>query len=289
VSIGAWDVSLIAAKTATYGATLGAAGACWSLLYLRSMLADQQRRKIGRLVTGLSVLALGAGALQILLSAASMGNDAAGAFDGSLLTLVWQAGAGRATLLRVIGLMLAAGFASSNRMAWLAVLGGALAVASFAWTGHARALGPGAAAMILHGVHLLAAAFWLGALAPLLIVAADGPRLGRAAARFGRLALSMVGALLAAGLVLLGLLLGRLDALWSSDYGRLVIVKLALVAVLLGFAAFNKLRLTPRLAAGDVAAVGQMRRSIVAELILAGLILTVTAAFTTLTGPPALD
>ena len=287
MGIGAWDVSLIAAKTATYGATLGAVGACWSLLYLHHFLAEQQRRKIARLVTGLSVLALGTSALQIMLSAASMGGDAAGAFDGSLLTLVWQAGAGRATLLRVAGLTLAVAFALCNRMAWLAVLGGTLAAASFAWTGHARALGP--AAMILHGVHLLAAAFWLGALAPLLIVAADGPRLGRAAARFGRLALWMVGALITAGLVLLGLLLGRLDALWSGDYGRMVIVKLALVAVLLGFAAFNKLRLTPRLAAGDVAAVGQMRRSIIAELILAGFILTVTAAFTTLTGPPALD
>jgi putative copper resistance protein D len=291
VIIGAWDASLIAAKTATYGATLGAAGACLLLQYLKRLLAEHERRKIGRLVAGLSLLAILAGASQIVLSAASMANEAAGAFDASLLSLVWQAGAGHATVIRAIGLALAALCARSDRGSWLAVFGAALAATSFAWSGHARALGPGATAMILQGVHLLAAAFWLGALAPLLILTrtAEASRLAAAAARFGRLALVVVGALLAAGLSLLWLLLGHLDALWSSDYGRCVLAKLVLVAVLLSVAAFNKLRLTPRLGAGDMAAVAQLRISIVAELVLAGLILTVTATLTSVTGPPALD
>jgi putative copper resistance protein D len=66
-------------------------------------------------------------------------------------------------------------------------------------------------------------------------------------------------------------------------------VKLALVAGLLSLAAFNKIRLTPRLSAGDTGAARSLERSIYAEMVLAALILLVTATITTLIGPPALE
>jgi len=69
----------------------------------------------------------------------------------------------------------------------------------------------------------------------------------------------------------------------------LVLVKLILVACLLGLAAFNKLRLTPRLRRGDARAARSLRTSIRLELLLGISILAVTATFTALTGPPALD
>jgi putative copper export protein len=53
-------------------------------------------------------------------------------------------------------------------------------------------------------------------------------------------------------------------------------------------AAINKLKLTPRLKAGDLAAAPSLRRTIHAEMALAALILLTTAAITTLIGPPAL-
>jgi putative copper resistance protein D len=84
-------------------------------------------------------------------------------------------------------------------------------------------------------------------------------------------------------------LLGSASQLWTSGYGRYLIVKLAVVACLLGLAAFNKLRLTPRLAADELGALRSLRRSICAELALGLVILIITAALTTLTGPPALD
>jgi copper resistance protein D len=77
--------------------------------------------------------------------------------------------------------------------------------------------------------------------------------------------------------------------LWRSDYGRRACVKLALVACLLALAAFNKLRLTPRLAAGDPAAVRALRRSIAAEMAMAGAVFFATAALTTLSGPPVAE
>jgi putative copper export protein len=73
---------------------------------------------------------------------------------------------------------------------------------------------------------------------------------------------------------------------WSSDYGRLLATKLVAVILLLSIAAMNKLYLTPRLLLGDAGAAGALRRSIKAEMVLGGLVLLITAAFTTITGPP---
>jgi putative copper resistance protein D len=108
-------------------------------------------------------------------------------------------------------------------------------------------------------------------------------------ARFGRLGLFAVGGLLAAGLCVLSILLGGVAELWSSAYGRCITLKLGLVACLLCMAAFNKLRLTPRLLSGDPAAVRILRASIRVEMSLGGLILAVTATLTTSLGPPLLE
>jgi putative copper export protein len=92
---------------------------------------------------------------------------------------------------------------------------------------------------------------------------------------------------LAAGACLLVELLHHAADLWGSGYGRMLLAKLLLVAGLLALAALNHLRLTPRLLAYDRSALKALRRSIRAEIALAGIILLVTAALTTLAGPPA--
>jgi copper resistance protein D len=98
-----------------------------------------------------------------------------------------------------------------------------------------------------------------------------------------------VSALVLAGFTELSMLIGRVSDLWTSNYGRTATVKLLFVACLLGCAAFNKLRLTPRLKAGDGEAVRSLRRSIGVELVFVACILLATASLTTLTGPPALE
>jgi copper resistance protein D len=103
--------------------------------------------------------------------------------------------------------------------------------------------------------------------------------------RFGRMAVRVVALLLAAGTVLLVLMLQRVSDLWSSDYGRLLLLKLVLVTTLLSAAAINKLKLTPRLKSGDAAAFVALRHSIAIEMALGAAILLVTALFTTVTGP----
>jgi copper resistance protein D len=138
-----------------------------------------------------------------------------------------------------------------------------------------------------HGLHLVCGAFWLGALAPLLLLARDGEpaALAAAARRFGRIAAVVVALLIFAGASLLWQLLESETAWWTSNYGRTVILKLGLVACLLALAAYNKWRLTPRLLQGDTLAALSLVSSIKAEMLIGGLILIATATLTTLYGP----
>jgi putative copper resistance protein D len=123
-----------------------------------------------------------------------------------------------------------------------------------------------------------------------MMIARDGnsAQIATAAARFGKLALYGVAVLLLAGTGQLWILMRVAPGFWSfwnSDYGRMMAAKLLIVAILLGIAAFNKLHLTPRLAAHSEAA-ARFQRSLQLEMLMGAIILLITAAFTTITGPP---
>ena len=291
MSPSVWDAAVIAGKTITYAATLGAAGAVFFLKACGEFVPGAERLSIRNIVRSMAVVSVLAGGAQILATAGSMSGDAAGMLDGSLINMVWQTGAGRVNAIRVLGLALAALTVLSARFSGLAFLGAVMAATSFAWSGHARILDAHALPILLLTVHLLGVAFWVGALLPLLVVARSGdvPRIAGAAACFGRAAMFVVAGLVAAGLGLLWMMLGGVAQLWGSAYGRFVLLKLSIVAALLCVAAVNKLQLTPRLLAGDVRAVRSLRASIRLELFLAASILAVTATFTTVAGPPALN
>jgi len=291
VSIGVWDCWAVAVKAVLYAAVLMPAGAVFFLAYSDSLLGAQDRLVIGRLIAVCVAIALLATAARILVTAASMSGDASGMFDAGLTGLVWRGGEGAAARIRAAGLLLALlAVWRKGRCGPIALAGAAAAATSFAWVGHTHAAGAPWLEWLI-GAHLCAAAFWIGALGPLAVLARHGEprRIGAAAARFGRAAVVAVGVLVLAGVLVLWVLLGRVSELWASSYGRIAAAKLAAVACLLALAGLNKLRLIPRILAGDARAVRALRRSIGAEMIAAALILIATAALTTLAGPPGLD
>ncbi|MDG9701201.1 copper resistance CopC/CopD family protein [Streptomyces sp. DH37] len=103
-------------------------------------------------------------------------------------------------------------------------------------------------AIPVHIVHLLAAAGWLGGLAVLLTALWRGPSVPReAVARFSRLALGCVAVLAATGLYQSWRQVGGWQALTSTPYGRLLLAKVALVALMIGVARASR-RWTARLA-----------------------------------------
>jgi copper resistance protein D len=286
-----WAAALIGVKALGYASAFGAAGAVFFLGYAGSLIANVELLRIQRLVLVCAVLSAASGAAHIVMTAGSMSGEAAGMWDGSLVRMVWQAGEGRALGIRAIGLSLTALAMLRHRPHRWGLLGAAMAATSFAWTGHAQSLSPRVLPVLLLGAHLLGVAFWLGALAPLSMVAREGnaARIAAVAERFSAVAVFAVAGLIVVAAPLLWLMLGGYAELWRSTYGRCIALKLVFVAGLLSLAAFNKLRLTPRLRAGDVGAVRSLRASIRLEMWLGVMVLAVTATLTTVAGPPALD
>ncbi|MFH8394164.1 MULTISPECIES: copper resistance protein CopC [unclassified Streptomyces] len=136
--------------------------------------------------------------------------------------------------LAVGGTVVAAGLAAT----W--------AMAEHASTG----LQPGVA-MPLDVLHLLAVAGWLGGLSALLVALfrapAEAPIEAAAVRRFSRLAFGSVLVLVATGIYQSWRQLGSWSALTGTSYGQLLLVKVGLVAVLVGIAWISR-RWTAQLA-----------------------------------------
>jgi len=146
-------------------------------------------------------------------------------------------------------------------------------------------------------LHLIAAALWLGTLAPLALLlglaaddAAAVATVRAATLRFSTLGLVSVGSLLVTGIVNTWYLAGSVAALLGTDYGRLVLVKVALFLLMVAVAAVNRLWLTPKLVDNQsIAAVARarrhLRRNAAIEASLGAIVIAVVAALGVL--PPA--
>ncbi|UCM89166.1 copper resistance CopC/CopD family protein [Streptomyces marincola] len=133
----------------------------------------------------------------------------------------------------------------------LAVAGVVLAAgtaATWAMSEHAATGRQTGIAIPAHILHLLAVAAWLGGLAALLVLLRTAPALPRAAVRrFSAVALTSVTVLAATGLYQSWRQVGfSWSALTGTSYGRLLILKVVLVALMLG-AAWGSRRWTGRL------------------------------------------
>ncbi|CAM5506520.1 MULTISPECIES: copper resistance CopC/CopD family protein [Streptomyces] len=123
--------------------------------------------------------------------------------------------------------------------------------ASWAMSEHASTGLQAGIAMPVDIIHLLAVAGWLGGLAALLVALyrapADTPVDASAVRRFSRLAFGSVLALVATGIYQSWRQLGSWTAFTDTRYGQLLLVKIGLVAVLVGIAWVSR-RWTGRLA-----------------------------------------
>ncbi|MFJ5721910.1 copper resistance CopC/CopD family protein [Streptomyces sp. NPDC093149] len=102
-------------------------------------------------------------------------------------------------------------------------------------------------AMPVDILHLLAVAAWLGGLVALLVALHRTPDIGATAVRrFSRIAFGSVLVLTATGIYQSWRQVGTWSALTGTEYGRLLLVKVGLVAALVGIAWFSR-RWTARL------------------------------------------
>jgi len=260
------------------------------------------QRRIVRWSVGLVLVALGAGLIALFHQAAVVSGRSAAALEPtSLMAVVLETHAGRIWLARQGLLVLVAAFVwlaprAVSRLDWLAgrgelVLLSALALGLLATAGHAAAVTPAATgAVAIDALHLLATGIWVGGLLPLgaLLAASardDGadtrPYAVLAARRFSRLALACVAVLVLSGVTNAIIQIGSVPALVGTTYGRLLLVKLALLLPILLIGGLNRRVLIPRLA-GDAATVGRpamrdLGRHVVLEAALALALLVIVA------------
>ncbi|MGW4232428.1 copper resistance CopC/CopD family protein [Streptomyces sp. NPDC004980] len=141
-------------------------------------------------------------------------------------------------------------------------IAGTWALAEHASTG----IQPGIA-MPVDVLHLLAVAAWLGGLAALLVALYRTPDITSGAVRrFSRLAFGSVLVLAATGLYQSWRQVGSWSALTGTRYGVLLLIKVALVAVLIGVAWISR-RWTGRLADGVRNAAGEAGEEIGEEAV----------------------
>lgn len=277
----------ICIKAMVYATTLLAAGLVLILLSVRTLPEDEDRR-LRRIAVLMAIASAVFSVLRLPIRASFlMGGTWAGAMDPMIFGIVLESPLGTAVALRLVGLGLILGIVSRNRFGRnSAALGTVFVAASFAMRGHALE-DPRFLLGVLVTVHMLGLAFWLGAVLALLRLSwySSPQATGAFAAEFGRKALLVVPVLVLAGVVTLLVLTGWGVALLSSAYSQFFAFKLALVAGILGFAAWNKLRLTPALHSGAPAAAAQMRVSLQLEAGLIAAVLLVTAALSTVSAP----
>ncbi len=135
-------------------------------------------------------------------------------------------------------------------------------------------------------LHLLSASLWAGGLVTLaLVVWPLAPALRRTAfLGFSRLATVLVGVLVVAGTYLSIMRLPTVSDLWSSNYGRTLLIKLAIVSVALGWGALHHFVVRPRLERGETP--GGLRRSLLGESTIAVAVLLVAAILVNSAPPP---
>lgn len=270
-------IAAIIAKFAMYLGVLTAAGTAFTTVIF-------QVTRTRALCIGYSCFGIMAAVLGFLLQGANLTGDISGMMNPAMLGLLWETGAGSVLVFVVGGLcLLIVGAWIGTVGFWLASAGGCLAIWSFVQVGHVSGIGAVFPAMALV-LHLVAVAFWVGVLTPLIRLASDTctwPEAAALARRFGRIASITVPLLIVMGGYLAYMLVGSPGALIGTGYGRALLLKIVLLAGLLGFAAANKLRFVPGLLAGHPVAANHLVKSIRAEWVLIVAILAVTAVLTT--------
>ena len=281
----------ICVKALVYLAALLAAGSVLTLLTVRSL-------PLGEIPT-LKWIAVSCAVVAAIMSLARiplrasflMGGTWQGATDPMMLSIVWDSPLGTSIGLRLIGLglillILVPGWTGRG----LASLGAGIVAFSFVFRGHALEE-PRLILGALITLHVLGVAFWLGGFAPLYRMA-GGPNVklaGIMAHEFGRYAVWVVGVLAGVGAITLWILTGNILQALDTSYGQFFALKLAIFAAVMGFAAWNKLRLTPALLREDHGAGAKLRQSLCLEAALICAILITTAALTTVSAPDRAD
>ena len=251
-----------------------------------------------------AIVALLSGVSLLLAVTANMAGSAAAALDPATIgTVLFDTSFGRVWCWRLLFAFLLMGAClaplARRRMPAILVLS-LLLLVSLGWVGHAVE-GEGMVRLvhqINQMVHLLAAGLWLGGLVPLswLLVRARSPcgagwiSVARdVVPRFSQMGYAAVALLAATGAINTLLLVGSVEALTGTPYGRLLSLKILLFLMMVVLALINRFRLMPRLRREppSSAPIAALARSVLFEQTLGFAVIAVVSVLGT--WPPALQ
>lgn len=270
-------------------------------------IAAPARLQLTRLIWFSLAVAVASGLAWLLVLAAEIGGESLSDAlrDGTawaVLTdtqfgFVWEL---RAVFAMILALLLLPGRAAGHWPRARRILMGCIAgllLGSLTWAGHAAAAaGLGGGLHVISDIaHLLAAGTWLGGLVPLFLFMGHADRALRRSPsatpeqvlyRFSALGIVAAGTIAASGTVNTWFLTDHLRGVIGTDYGRLVLLKIGLFALMLCIAGVNRVRLTPRVAAAidaagslqALSAWGQLRRNTAIEVAIGLAVICVVGA-----------
>lgn len=299
----------VAVRWAWFAALLGMIGAiAFRYGVLPRLDRDPLLRPVaGRAEAAVWFVALGAAALSVAtlfarlwMQVAALGGGEAAWAGARLDVLLRDTGWGLAWVLQAIatlafvtGLFIAKA-PHGRGVGWMGAGAGAVLLSAVpALSGHAASVGRlNGIAILSDTLHVLGAGVWMGTLAALLavgipaaLIATDGAA-GAVAAMvraFSPMALAGAAVVAVTGILNVVFQLGAISEVWSTGYGRALLIKLALLAGVGALGFYNWRRVLPTL--GDDAGTHRLRRSARAELGLGLAVLLVTAVLVALPTP----
>jgi copper transport protein len=186
----------------------------------------------------------------------------------------------------VAGLLLVAWVFDRLELRWPALLLSVLLVSGLSLSGH-QATEPNAnwLSELADWLHLVAACVWVGGVVTLAFCVwpAASELRRRAFLGFSRIAIVLVGVMVLAGAYLALVRLPEIPDLWETNYGRVLIVKSAIVFVALSWGGFHHTFVRPRLERGEQP---RVRPSLVGESMAAVAVLLAAAVLTNGAPPP---
>lgn len=241
-------------RSIAYLCTMIAAGATLVGARLRGAHEPSPVSRRVALIAGVGVVAV---VLQVPLQTSLMtGRGWGSVTEAGVLGRALGDGLGWSVGVTVLGLVLiaiTAGLPFTGPVPRIAGAGAAMAPAGFVVFGHTRTMSPAAVAYLADLAHVLAAAMWFGGLVALAVVlrrrreADDVVAAGGAVASFSAMAAASLAVVAVSGLIMGWIEVGGIEALTGTTYGKLLLLKVALVGVVVAGGTWNRYRLVPHL------------------------------------------
>lgn len=167
----------------------------------------------------------------------------------------------------------------------MALVGAAAILASFWFDGHTVSKGPRLIHALLNSVHVAAGSVWVGGVVAMASVTWWRYRRGRRTrateliVRFSSVATVALIAVAGAGMLMAVFVLDSFGELTGTEWGKVLLLKTAAVAIAAGAGVYNHFHLLPALEAApdDEELAAELRSTVTAEAIVLGFVVVVTA------------